>query len=833
MAGGEGTRLRPLTSRTPKPMLPMANRPLLEHVLAWLRRHAVVELVVTVGAQAEAIRSYFGDGAELGLRLSYATEGTPLGTAGSVRQAMATAGEAFLVVSGDVLTDVDLGAVMAWHAAHNAEATIATQARGDPLDFGVVVRDPAGGVERLVEKPPRAGVLSDTVNTGIYVLEPTVLDAVPEGRQSDFAGDVFPAMLAAGRPITACVADGYWEDIGTLDAYLRAHRDLLDGRVVARLPGFSVGHGVWLDEGAEVDPTARVEGPAVLGPSCRVEAGAVLGAYTVLGSNVRVGPGATIERSVVHDHVYVGAGASLRGCVVGRSGRIRRAARLEEGSVLGDDCLVGEDATISAGVAVYPAKTVDPGATVRDPIIWESRGARTVLGGDGVVGLANVDLTPELAVRLGMAFATTIPRGGKVVVSRDTSRAGRLLARAVMVGLNASGVDVVDLEVATIPVTRFAVRSGGHDGGITVRLVPGDTETVAVRVLDCGGVDLPVGRRRPLERILARQDVRRAIAGEIGDIEAPAGVAEAYTTALTAGSWAELVGVDAVRRRRPRVVLDYGYGAASFVMPNVLAKLGADVLSVNPYASTRQALTFDAGAHAAEVGRLVVASGAALGAVIDPGGERVGLVDDAGHLLDDRESLAVVLRLVLPAAAGRGSPLAVALPVSAPTVAERLVAEHGARLVVTGLSTAEVLDAALRADAAVAAAPDGACAFPRFLPAFDGVATLVTVLGLLAVGEVPLSELRRSLPVAPVAHESVPVAHERIGAVMRSLVESPGGREITLVEGFKARFADGWALVSPDPEAPLVHVWAEADTPSGCATRVAEYAGRVRAAAAG
>ncbi|MGH9095672.1 MAG: sugar phosphate nucleotidyltransferase, partial [Acidimicrobiales bacterium] len=442
MAGGEGTRLRPLTSNQPKPMLPLANRPMMEHIVALLKQHGFDEIVVTVAFQANAIRTYFGNGAEFGVRMVYATEETPLGTAGSVRNAMEELDETFLVISGDVLTDIDLGAIVRFHQEKGAMATIGLKAMENPLEFGIVITREDGSIERFLEKPTWGQVFSDTINTGIYVLEPGIFDAIPAGRPVDFSSEVFPQLLEEGQPLFGWVADGYWEDVGALDAYIKAHQDVLDGDVELDIPGFRLGEGVWLGEGSEIDPAARVSGPAVIGDYCRVEAGAHLAEYTVLGSNVRVGADVFIERSVVHDNVYLGPGVRLRGCVVGRSSDLRRGARLEEGVVLGDECFVGEHAVINPGVKVYPFKTVEPGAIVNSSIVWESRGARHLFGRLGVAGLANVDVTPELAVRLAMAYGTTMKKGSTVVASRDTSRAARVLKRALMVGLNASGIDV-------------------------------------------------------------------------------------------------------------------------------------------------------------------------------------------------------------------------------------------------------------------------------------------------------------------------------------------------------------------------------------------------------
>src|SRR6204780_5542123 len=300
MAGGGGTRVGALTSNQPKPMLPMANRPMMEHVIRLLRQHGFTDIVVTVAFMANAIRAYFGDGSELGVRMVYATEESPRGTAGSVLNARDELTERFLVISGDVLTDIDLSAVVAFHEAKGALATIALQSVENPVDFGIVITDEDGAIERFLEKPTWGQGFSDTINTGIYVLEPEIFDYIAPGHPVDFSADVFPDVLAAGKPLFGHVSDGYWEDVGTLEAYLRAHQDVMDGKVQVDVAGFELRPGVWLRKGAEVDPTARIDGPAVIGGNVHVGAGARLRAYTVLGQKTQIGDNSAIARSVVH-----------------------------------------------------------------------------------------------------------------------------------------------------------------------------------------------------------------------------------------------------------------------------------------------------------------------------------------------------------------------------------------------------------------------------------------------------------------------------------------------------------------------------------------------------
>ncbi|MCU1393695.1 MAG: Mannose-phosphate guanylyltransferase Phosphomannomutase, partial [Ilumatobacteraceae bacterium] len=346
MAGGEGTRLRPLTSNAPKPMLPIANVPMMEHVINLLRTHGFDEIVVTVAFLANAIKTYFGDGTEFGVKIHYAHEATPLGTAGSVGNARHLLDERFLVISGDVMTDIDLGAIMRFHDEHKAVATIGLTPVENPLDFGIVITREDGSIDRFLEKPTWGQVFSDTINTGIYVLDPAIFEFIPEGRSVDFSSEVFPALLAAGRPLYGAVMKGYWDDVGTLEAYLSAQFDALDQKVAVDLPGFRINDGVFIGEGAEVSPEAHVLAPAVIGPGCKIEAGCKIGDYTVLGSNVRVQAEAQIERCVLHDNVYVGSRSRMRGAIIGRTTSIRNNVRIDEGVVLGDEVFVGSNAVV-------------------------------------------------------------------------------------------------------------------------------------------------------------------------------------------------------------------------------------------------------------------------------------------------------------------------------------------------------------------------------------------------------------------------------------------------------------------------------------------------------
>lgn len=819
MAGGEGTRLRPLTSNAPKPMMPLVNRPMMEHIVGLLKRHGFDDIVVTVAFMANAIRTYFGDGSEFGVQMRYATEETPLGTAGSVRNAMEFLDERFLVISGDVLTDIDLTAIVEYHAERQAMATIGLAHVENPLEFGIVITREDGTIERFLEKPTWGQVFSDTINTGIFVLEPEIFDYIDADRPVDFSSEVFPKLLADEKPLYGAIAQGYWEDVGTLEAYVSAHKDILDGKVRLDIPGFEVGDGVHLGEGAEINPEARVVGPSVIGPNCRIEAGSVIGPYAVLGPNVRIRADVTCERSVVLDNAYLGDGVRLRGSVVGRSCDLRKGARADEGVVLGDECFVGEDALLAPGVKVYPFKTIEAGAVVNDSIVWESRGARSLFGRNGITGLANVDITPEFATKVAMAYGSMLKKGTTIITSRDSSRSARMLKRSMMAGLNAVGINVEDLEVASVPVTRFIVRRPANTGGITIRLVPDDPQSVVIRFFDSDGLDVTEEVQRKIERLFSREDFRRVFPSEIGDIGFAPRALEHYATALEA-----TVDIDRIRVERFKVVIDYAYGSASFAMPNVLAKLGLEVLAVNPFASTAGVISDHIREHAENVADLVRSSGAHLGGVIDPDGERLILIDDRGRVLNDTQTLLAIVTLL----SGKILGDKVALPVSAPDVAATLVAAQGAEVLWTKLSSPALMDAAREPGVGFGANLAGNFILPGFMPGFDAAAALVKVLDLLAFHHRALSDVVDGLPKAQVWHETAVTPWEQKGAVMRSLMEVAKGRDVELVDGIKIRHESGWVLTLPDPEEPVTHIWAEGESEAEARRLAQEYARRIR-----
>ncbi|MBI3455164.1 MAG: NTP transferase domain-containing protein [Candidatus Rokubacteria bacterium] len=818
MAGGFGTRLRPLTANMPKPMVPLGNKPIMEHTVNLLKAHGFDDLLVLLYFLPDTITQYFGDGDRWGVRMRYVTPAADLGTAGAVKFAAQALGEPILVISGDILTDFDLGAAVASHRRARAEATMVLTRVENPLAYGIVITDEARRVTRFLEKPTWGEVFSDTINTGIYLLEPPVLDAIPSGREYDFGKDLFPALLREGRALTGHVAEGYWRDVGDLVEYRLAHLDLLSRRVRVTPPGRrveGVDRDIWLDEGARVDFTAHLGGAVIIGRQARVDPNARI-SYSVIGPGCVVGEGAALDGCVLWEGAEVGPRAVLKECVVGRRAVIGADATVQEGAVISDACRVGTEAVIRANVKVWPSKEVEDGATLAVSLVWGERWTRNLFGRYGITGLAGHEISPEFASKVGAALGAALGRHRTVITSRDHHKASRMINRALMAGLLSVGVDVQDLGVGPIPVVRYQIPALGLAGGTHARTSPYDPELLDIKVMDQRGMDLAPDREKSVERLFFREDFQRAPMAEVGTLSFPHQGTDRYRDGLL-----RFVDRDAIRRARFRLVLDYAFGSASSIFPSVLGELGVDVISLNAYLDeARISKTAEEFRRSQEqLSNIVRTLSADLGVLLDTGAEKLFLVDDKGEVLSGDLTLALVALLTMQT----HPPGTIAVPVTASRVLEQLTGAHGFTLRHTRASPRALMEEASQGGMVFVGEERGGCIFPAFQPAFDAMAATVKLLEMMARLEVRLGALARSVRPSDLIRDHVPCPHERKGAIMRRLIEMARDELIELVEGVRVRLGEDWVAAIPDPDRALFHVIAEAGTRARAQELVSRY----------
>lgn len=825
MAGGSGTRLRPLTCDIPKPMVPMLNKPMAEHIIDLLRRHGITDILVTLYYLPQVIQNYFGDGRDFGVNITYSVEEKmPLGTAGSVKAIEQYLDETFLVISGDSLTDIDLTAAIEYHKRQQSLATLLLHRVENPLEFGVVITDEQGRVRRFLEKPSSSEVFSDTINTGTYILEPEVLRLFEPEKEVDWSKDVFPALLRRNDPMFGYIPAGYWEDVGNLQAYREAHYDILEGKVKVEIPYPEREPGIYIGEGTFVHPSARISGPVVIGNNCQVGEGVIVSPGTVIGDNVIVKGGASLKRPVIWNNAYLGENIELRGCVIGKNTAVKRSAEVLEGAIVSNDCIVGESAIVKPNVKVWPNKTIETGATVSSSLIWGSSAQRTLFGASGVSGLVNIEITPEFAVKLGAAYGATLPAGSTVTVSRDGSQAARMINRGMISGLMSVGINVGNLETTAMPIARYQAPTLNVQGGVHIRISPVRPDVVLIEFFDREGMNIAKATEKKIESNFFKEDFRRVQLSDIGDISFPARVVEYYKQ----GFRREIPSTKALQDRRLKLVLDYAFSIGNPVLPGILGELDIETVVLNAHLRTRLPSAEEKDVLAEQLAEVVIALRADFGVQIDSNGERITLVDNKGRILRDEMLTATMTQLFLSAHPGA----TVALPVTASSVNERMAERSGSKILRTKSSPRAMMEAAQQ-EGVLLAGTNGNFIFPSMHPGFDGMLAVAKISEALAALGKTLSQVESEMPDFYHRHDEVPCPWEHKGTVMRVLVEQGRDKQMELLDGVKLHTGHGWVLVLPDPVEPIIHLYADARSAIEAERLIEEYATVIRSMAAG
>jgi len=826
MAGGEGSRLRPLTINRPKPMVPVVHRQVLGHILELLRRYNFSQAIATLQYRAEDIQTYFGDGAQVGIPLSYSVEPHPLGTAGSVKYAekFLARDEPFLIISGDALTDFDLNAIVAFHKRVGAAVTLTLYRVPNPLEYGVIIVNNEGRIERFLEKPSWGEVISDTVNTGIYVVSPEVLDEIEPDVPVDFSKDLFPRLMKKGAPLYGYIAEGYWCDIGNIPEYMRATADVLTGKVKVGEIAPHLGGGIYAEEDVEIAPDAQLFGPIYLGQGVKIKGGVVIHGPTAIRPFTIVDNRAHIDRSIILRNAYIGEGVELRGAIIGRRCSLKSRAVVFEGAVIGDESTVGESAVIHPTVKIWPQKEIEAGATVKSSLIWGAQARRALFGRYGVTGLVNVDLTPEFAARLSAAFGATLPRDAFVTMNRDLHRAARMIKRAMISGFPSAGVNVQDLDSVPLPVARYYTAVSGAAGGAHARISPFDQRVVDIRLFDKNGLNLTKATERSIENIFFREDFRRVSFDALGKIEEVGALPiqryrEGFLSALN---------VEAIRARHFNLVVDYASAPSALVLPTIFSELGCTVVALNERLDeTKMAISSEAFQRGIDqLAAITAAVRADLGVRIDVAGERIWVVDERGQKLSGTSTAAALAELALRATP-RGTPRALAVMVHQPHLFDEIAARHGASVYRTKIDPQDLMTAAARPDVIFAASGAGEFVIPAFHRLLDAMFPIAKLLEYLATQNTTLSQVVALLPPYHIATKRVPCPWEQKGTVMRVLNEQYKDRILDQQDGVKIRLDEyEWVLLVPEPDEPMFAIYAEG-TSFENATAIAEHYARV------
>lgn len=748
MAGGEGSRLRPLTCDCPKPMMRLMDKPVMQYALELLRAHGVTQIAATLGYLPDAIEDYFGDGSDFGVSIRYYVEKTPLGTAGGVRQAADFLDETFIVLSGDGVTDLDITAALEYHKTGRALATLVLRREENPCEYGVVSCDDDGRIRAFYEKPARCDMISDTINTGIYILEPEILPLIPADRPFDFGHELFPQLVREGTPVFGYVMDGYWCDIGDVRAYLGAHIAAMNGEIhldgISPRPG-----GIAVMPGASVDRTAILEPPCLIAPGAQIRAGARIGAYSTVGENCIVGPHASLKRAVLWPGSQAGPHAHAHGCVLGSNAILENSAQAYEESVLGTGASAGERSVILPGVKLWPGKAAFDGERLDSNLVWGSRRAEGFAAGS--ISLSS----PAQATRAAQACACVL-KPQELLLGRGASTVADAFWHAVAAGAMAQGVQIIDAGICTLPQLRHAQHMLHTDAAALVtdsRLIP----------LEANGARLTAKTQRSVNTMNARHDYAGPFCGLTRPVQTAGQTGIAYIA--DAASCFE-----SSPQSAPKIAIH---------------AQSPHLLSVAERAFVRAGLAVRSGW---EDDMMELAPGE-IGIWLDERGESAVLGDESGVLTEAEQQL-----LICWTALENGEH-ELLLPASATRAVSELAERYRAQVVYTSGETSIWMNAL--ADQSPL----------QFMLWFDGIRLSLCALSLMNENGLSLDAWQKTMPHVHRRSRTVDVPIAATGRILHDFAAREPNAEFG--GGIRLCREGGWAWICPDEQRPSFRVVAE------------------------
>lgn len=764
MAGGEGTRLRPLTCDLPKPMVPVLNRPVMEHIVNLLKQHGITDIAATLAYLPEKISSYFGTGEEFNVNMHYFIEEKPLGTAGSVKNAQSFLDDDFLVISGDALTDIDLSQAIAFHKKVGSMATLVLKRVDVPLEYGVVVTAKDGHIVQFLEKPSWGEVISDTVNTGIYILSPKVFSYYNENEKCDFAQDVFPKLLADKQPMYGYITDGYWCDIGDINAYAAANRDALNGVVKVEMPGFEFFKGVWLGKDCQIDEQVILSPRCIIGDGCIIRTGAHISENTIIGDRVTVGEYATIKTSVLWNGVHIGSRAELRGSLICENTIVDKRTRVFESAIIGSECKLGADTSVKPNVKIWPGKQIEGGTEISDNIVWNTANSfhkKSLFGQRGITGACGTEINPALTGRLGSAFAASLKPSAVLSVAHDGKPLSEMAALAFISGAAAAGAACVSCGALTLPILRFAVKEYAHQGAAFFRT---EDDKMSIVLLDANGCDLT-------------RKQERSVAGYFQKYDTPYAGTDILKPILT------------LENLRDHYIASFSKRKAATEPKMTIA------LSGDPYICRLAEEIFQRkGLQLCNLS----AESYDLAITFAPDGENFDLYDERGVLLKG-DLLSIVVSIVLFESYEKCT---LAIPVNHSSFYEDLAKKYEAELMRTKVSVRDIMERI--SNEIIKESADA-----QISMRYDAVYCIYQIIEYLQRTGQTLSALKGQIPKLYMESEDIECTFDRKGTVMRKLIEENEGKAYETIDGIKIYTEKGWTLILPDSDRPIFRITTE------------------------
>ena len=816
MAGGEGTRLRPLTCIRAKPMVPVINKPAIEHSIRLLKLYGISDITLSIYALPENFQNYFGDGSELGVSISYSVEEKPLGTAGGVKKALGDIEETTIVLSGDGIIDFNIAEILQFHREKKSSLTIVLNRTDQPTDYGVVITDSHGRIERFLEKPSWSEIYSDTVNTGMYVIEPgEIKKYIPDEEKFDFSLDLFPILKKKKIPMYGFVTDGYWCDVGNLSTYSNVHKDILDGKVKIEIPGKKIAHDIWVGRDVEIHPGAKIKGPIIIGDFTRVKKGAEISEYSVIGDNCLIEENSSVKKSIIFHNTVIGRKCELRGAIVGKRCVLGESVSIYEEAVVADDCSLGSGTVIQSGIRVWPDKSIEQGTRLTADLIWGQTEKKALFSSEGITGTFNVKITPEFASKIGSAVGAYLGKNSKVVISRDVTKASCLIKHAFTSGLLSMGVDVFDMDIETVPINRYCTKFLNADMGIYIQVTYlTGLQNIQILFFNRNGFQIPVCEEKRIENIFFRGDYPRKDVFEAGEVIHPSHHIGSYISNMV-----NYVNRDTIRKGNWKIILDCLNGTASYIFPELLDSMSIQTTvlrgqikeTLNEYdIMTGTIKSIYNVVNMSKMNREI-------GVIIGPHGTNITIIDEMGNVCTADDISAILILYYLKYSYSK----TISLPVNTSNVISRLIEDNGGSVKWTTTR--------LRIpDDSIDIFFGGKSRHPFLEQKIDPMITFLRVLEYLTLEQKELYEVREVLPRTNLLNTTIQCTLEEKAAIMAMLSMEADKNDVELIDGIKIIKKNSWILLLPDSSQPLIHIYAEGDSTKERDRLISSYSDKIK-----
>jgi mannose-1-phosphate guanylyltransferase/phosphomannomutase len=787
-------------------MLNILNRPMMQHIIERLRDAGIVDIVILLYFKPEIVTNYFGDGSAFGVNIHYILPDDDYGTAGAVKKAEEfLQGEEFMIVSGDLVTDFDFNEIIAFHKKKESKLTITLTPVDDPLQFGVVITTPDGKIQKFLEKPSWSEVFSDTINTGIYILSPEILDYIPANTNYDFGKELFPALMRDEVTIWCPILKGYWRDVGNPESYREVQKDILNGKVKLTIRGESEAHSnstLHKEDGVVVEDGVVFDGTVILGQGAVVKKGAKL-KDSVIGANSIIGEGTILQECTIWENVTVGENCEIQNSVICANVDIGREVKIPYGSIIAEASEIGNLTSFENDIVVWPEKIVEEASIVSNNIVWGSKYKNSIFEGGIVRGRTNVELSCEMATKLGEAFGSMLPVGSKIYLSRDYHKSSRMLKRAMLSGLLSTGVNVVDLKVTPSNVARFGIKADEEVmAGVHFRQSTTDQISTEVLFFTNEGLYIDTNTEKNCERVFFRESFRRVNFHDIGSIIEKNDLKQIYIK-----SFLGALKKDIFATKTPKAVVDLLFGSTSDIFPDILNSINVESVILNAYADDKKLNKLNEQIERSEenLSKIVTTMQYDMGFMIYPNGQRVEMVCDDGRKLPSYIALLVILKLINDTTTEKRK---IYLPVSAPDFMDEkfpnLAIERGK---FSGFKASKLDGFYFMGNL-----HSNYC-FSDLTLNYDSLFSAVKIMELLALADVKMSEVIASLDKFYFKGEKVNCPSSLKGKMMRKFMEASVGKEASFIDGVKITLGTNeWILMLPDQHGEFLHLYVQAPT---------------------